>query len=161
MSFLRHQRDILSKMKRVILIFTLIVFAGCADKKPGVTPPNAIWPYEFYNKFNLRTIVSSYANKLRYYCASYPKDFFRPDQLYMPNSDKIIIYDENRSLSFELISSNQVIIVDKVKDKYDAQHLYTIYYNEEADDYRADTFFIKMRENCVNLVLKQDGNVSK
>lgn len=148
-------------MKKIVLMVILIFFAACADKKPGITPPYSIWPYEFYNKFNLRTIVSSYSNQVRYYCESYPKDFFRPDQLYMPNSDKIIIYDENRSLSFELISPDQVIIVDKVKDKYNAQHLYTVYYNEEADDYRADTFFIKVRENCVNLLLKQDENVSK
>ena len=139
----------------------LIFLNACSDKKPGIQPPNSIWPYEFYEKFNLRTIVSSYVNQVRYYCATYPKDFFRPDQLYMPNNEKIIIYDENRSLSFEIISTNQVIVVDKVKGKYDAQHLYTIYYNEEADDYRADMFFIKARENCVELSLKQDENVSK
>ena len=149
-------------MKKIIILsIILILFSACADKKPGITPPFSIWPYEFYNKFNLRTIVSSYSKKVRYYCGSYPKDFFKPDQLYMPNSDKVIIYDENRSLSFELVSSNQVIIVDEIKNKYNASHLYTIYYNEEADDYRADTFFIKVRENCVDLVLKQDINASK
>ena len=68
-------------MKKIILIVILIFLNACSDKKPGIPPPNSIWPYEFYEKFNLRTIVSSYANKVRYYCASYPKDFFRPDQL--------------------------------------------------------------------------------
>ena len=148
-------------MKKIILVVILIFLQACSDKKPGITPPHTIWPYEFYEKFNLRTIVSSYVNQVRYYCATYPKDFFRPDQLSMPNDEKIIIYDENRTLSFELISADQVIIIDQVKDRYDAQHLYRIYYNEEADDYRSDMFYIKPRKNCIELSLKHDENVSK
>jgi len=148
-------------MKNVVLIALLFFFNACSDKHPGINPPNAIWPYEFYNKFNLRTIVSSYSNKLKYYCASYPKDFFTKDQLYMPNTDKIVIYDLNNTLSFEIVSKNQVIVTDQVNDSYDAQHLYQIYYNEEHDDYRADLFYIKQRESCVPYVIKVDENVSK
>ena len=148
-------------MKRYLLICLSLVFIGCGEKKPGVIPPHNIWPYELYQKFNLRTIVSSYNPYLKYYCASYPKDFFKADNLYMPNTDKIVIYDLNKTLSFELVSKNQVIVTDQVDDSYFAQHLYEIYYNEENDDYRADLYFIKKREDCVPLVLKEDENVSK
>ena len=149
-------------MKKLLIIFLLLLFTACSDKKPGVQMPSLVWPYEFYNKFNLRTIVSSYSTQLRYYCASYPKDFFKADKVIMPNTDKVIIEDEQRLLSFELVSRNQLIIVDEIKDgSYQAKHLYTIYYNEEDDDYRTDTFFIKPRADCQELILKEDANVSK
>lgn len=80
----------------------------------------------------------------------------------MPTTDKVVIEDGQRLLSFELVSRNQLIIADEVKDgSYQAKHLYTIYYNEEYDDYRADTFFIKPRTDCQELILKEDTNVSK
>jgi len=149
-------------MRTLIYIFFILVLTACSDKRPGIEPPSAIWPYEFYNKFNLRTIVSSYGLPLRYYCASYPKDFFRPDKVVMPNTDKVVIQDEKRLLSFEIISQNQIIVVDEVKDgSYQAKHLYTIYYNEEHDDYRADLFFIQEKEDCAALILKDDENVSQ
>ena len=148
-------------MKKIFLIVLILLLSACSSKKPGTQIDSSIWPYELYQKFNLRTIVSSYGNYLRYYCASYPKDFFKADNLYMPSTDKIVIYDLNKTLSFELVSKNQVIVTDQVNDSYYAQHLYTIYYNEENDDYRADTFFIKQREDCVPLVFKEDENVSK
>lgn len=149
-------------MRTFIYIFLLFVFSACSDKKPGIEPPSAIWPYEFYNKFNLRTIVSSYSGYLRYYCASYPKDFFHPDKVVMPNTDKVVIQDEKRLLSFDIISQDQIVVVDEMKDgSYHAKHLYTIYYNEENDDYRADMFFIEPREKCIALILREDENVSK
>ena len=140
----------------------LLIFTACSDKKPGITPPEAIWPYELYNRFNLRTIVSTYSKQVAYYCASYPKDFFKPENVVMPNTEKVVIEDEKRYLSFELVSRDQVIVVDKIKEgAYDAQHLYKIYYNEEHDDYRTDLYFIDKRKDCVELVFKEDGNVSK
>jgi len=152
---------ILALMKNTVIVVLVFLISACSDKKPGVEIESSIWPYELYTKFNLRTIVSSYSNHLKYYCASYPKDFFRKDQLYMPSTDKIVIYDLNRTLSFELVSKNQVIVTDQVNDSYNAQHLYTIYHNEENDDYRSDMFYIQSHPNCRPLVLKADENVSK
>ena len=148
-------------MKKIFLIVLILLLSACSSKKPGIEIDTDIWPYELYEKFNLRTIVSSYGNSLRYYCASYPKDFFKADSLYMPSTDKIVIYDLNKTLSFELVSKNQVIVTDQVNDSYNAQHLYTIYYNEENDDYRTDLYYIHKREDCVPLVFKDDENVSK
>jgi len=148
-------------MKHIGLAFIVLLIVACSSKKPGVEPDSNIWPYEFYEKFNLRTIVSSYSPYLRYYCASYPKDFFRKDQVYMPNSDKVVVYDLNRTLSFEVVNKDNIIVTDQVNDTYDAQHLYQIYYNEEHDDYRADLFYIPKRKDCVDFPLKEDENVSK
>ena len=149
-------------MRNIALLFLLLMFTGCSDKKPGVKPPEAIWPYEFYNRFNLRTIVSTYSTQVKYYCASYPKDFFKPENVMMPNTEKVVIEDDKRYLSFEIVSRDQVIVVDKIKEgSYNAQHLYQIYYNEEYDDYRTDLYFIDKRDDCVKLVFKEDENVSK
>ncbi|MDF1882011.1 hypothetical protein JHD50_11995 [Sulfurimonas sp. MAG313] len=148
-------------MKHILWGILLLLLSACSDKKPGVIPPSPIWPMEFYEKFNLRTIVSSYGNILKYACESYPKDFFTSDQLYMPNTSTIVIYDLNRTLTFEITSLSQVIVKDQMNDSYEAEHLYTIYYNEEHNDYRTDLFFIKKKKNCLYLGRKKDANVSK
>ena len=148
-------------MHKMILLFLILILTACSSKKPGVEVPRDLWPYELYEKFNLRTIVSSYSNHLKYYCLSYPKDFYKPDQLYMPNTQSIIIKNKVRLLSFEIVSRDHIIVTDEVEDAYKARHYYKIYYNEEFDDYRADTFFIKQRNNCVEYIMPDDENVSK
>lgn len=148
-------------MQKIILLFLILFLTACSSKKPGLEVSKDIWPYELYQKFNLRTIVSSYSNHLNHYCLSYPKDFFRADQLYMPNTQKIVIQNKTRFLSFELISRDEVIVVDIVEGMYKARHLYKIYYNEEFDDYRTDMFFIKQKDDCIKFIIPSDENVSK
>jgi len=148
-------------MYKIILLSLLLIFTACSSKKPGVKIENELWPYELYQKFNLRTVVSSYSNHLQYYCLSYPKDFFRPDQVYMPNTQKIVMRNETRILSFELISKDGIIIRDEVEGTYKAAHYHKIYYNEEADDYRVDLFYIEQSKDCVKFVIPNEQNVSK
>jgi len=146
----------------LVLIFFITLMTGCAPKTPGLLPTNEIWPYELYNRFNLRTVFSSYTNSLKYYCATYPKDFYRPDQLYMPDTDTIVIEDEHKILTFQFITYDQISLTDETKSgNYKAKHLYTIYYNEEFDDYRTDTFYIKKREECEEYIIPEDLNVSE
>ncbi len=147
-------------MKTVILCLVILLLSSCSSKAPGIKPPFVIYPYEFYERFNLRTILSSYDGYLKHYCASYPKDFFRPDQLYMPNTDKIVIQDKDKRLTFELFAEDKVIVVDEHFDgSYKAKYLYKIYYNEEHDDFRTDRFFIQKPKDCKEYVLqpRQDG----
>ncbi len=145
----------------LVLGLGLFLFAGCSQKHPGAQIDEPVWPYEFYKRFNLRTIISSYSNQLKFVCASYPREFYLPGGVVMPNSDKVVIEDKDRYLSFDLVSTDQVIIEDVLKDgKYHAKHLYTFYYNEEHDDFRADTFYIPIHPKCVPLILKEDENVS-
>ena len=148
-------------MKTLSLFFLFFLFIGCAPKKPGIEISEDIWPYELYLKFNLRTIVSSYGNHLTHYCTSYPKDYFKADKVYMPNTQKVIIKSKTRYLSFKLVGQDKVIVEDIVEGSYKATHLHTIYYNEEFDDYRAEIFFIKQKENCQEFVIPNDENVSE
>lgn len=149
-------------MKKIILIILTLFLSGCGAKAPGIAPPFVIYPYEFYERFNLRTILSSYTGDLKYFCASYPKDFFRPDELYMPNMDKIIIQNETKRLSFELFTEDKVIVTDETLDgSYNAKYLFKIYYNEEHDDFRTDRFFIQKRENCQEYRLKPKPKTQK
>ncbi len=152
-------------MKRQTLLLSLlliVLLSACANKLPGAKITKEIWPYELYNKLNLRTLVSRYNNGLRYYCASYPKDFFRPDQVYMPNTDKIIMENNETLLSFEFITNEQIILVYEKKDgSYKSKEAHTIYYNEAHDDYRVNNFYIKKRKDCVKYVIPQDNNETK
>jgi len=146
----------------ISLTLLIVLFTACSPKAPGVKPPFVIYPYEFYERFNLRTILSSYDGHLKFYCASYPKDFFTPEELYMPNTDKIIIQNETKRLTFELFSEDKVIIIDeRIDGSYSAKFLYKIYYNEEHDDFRTDRFFIEKPKDCKEYVLKQEKEEKK
>ena len=116
---------------------------------------------ELYEKFNLRTTLSSYSNALKTYCSSYPKDFYRPDQVTMPNTDKVVMENEFMLLSFEFITQDKVVMVDEVKGGLSKiQRGLTLYYNEDKDEYRSDTFFIEKSDNCIEFVIAQDKNNS-
>jgi hypothetical protein len=143
-------------MKTIALLLTALLLGGCSPRQPGVKPPFLIYPYEFYDRFNLRTVISSYNNALKYYCASYPKDFFAREQLTMPNTDTLVIEDESRKLVFELYEQDKVVLTEETKDgSYYAKYLYTIYYNEENDDFRTDRFFIPKSENCREYIIQK------
>lgn len=152
-------------MKRQALLLSLlliILLSACANRLPGTKITKEVWPYELYTKLNLRTLISRYSNRLRYYCASYPKDFFRSDQVYMPNTDKIIMENNETLLSFEFITNEQIILVFENKDgSYKSKEAHTIYYNEENDDYRVNNFYIKKPKDCVEYVIAQDNNETK
>jgi hypothetical protein len=148
-------------MKKVVLVLLVLLLGGCSAQKPGVKPPFLIYPYEFYERFNLRTIISSYSDAMKHYCATYPKDFFTRDQLTMPNTDTLVLEDESKKLVFELYEQDRVIVTEETKDgSYYAKYLYTIYYNEENDDFRTDRFFIPKREKC-KTYRRKDANQSK
>ncbi len=79
----------------------------------------------------------------------------------MPNTDKIIIENKEKRLTFELFSDDKVIVIDERFDgSYRAKYLYKIYYNEEHDDFRTDRFYIEKPKDCKAYVLpkKSDKN---
>lgn len=144
-------------MKMIILILLTLLLVSCSPKTPGIKPPFVINPYEFYERFNLRTIISSYSGYVEYYCATYPKDFFRPDQLYMPDMETLVIESEQRRLIFELYEEDRVIVIEENKDgTYRAKYLYKIYYNEEHDDFRTDRFYIPKKEDCQEYIIPSE-----
>ncbi|WP_157038340.1 hypothetical protein, partial [Photobacterium ganghwense] len=49
------------------------VFASIAYSSIGA---EQVTTQDLYEKFNMRTIYSSYGQRLKYYCESYPKQFF-------------------------------------------------------------------------------------
>jgi len=152
----------MKKFSVFILVLLILFLSSCSVKGPGVEVDTEIWPYELYKKFNLRTVHSRYSYGLRYYCSSYPKDYFRPDQLYMPNTDKIVMENNETLLSFEFLTNSQVIMVDESKDgTYRSKEIYTIYYNEEHDDYRVSVRYIKKHQKCIPYVIAKDINNSE
>ena len=148
--------------KVVMGLLLLMGMHGCSSKRPESKLPSPIWPYQFYERFNLRTILSSYEGDLRRFCATYPKDFFTPAQLYMPDTESIVIENNNRKLIFEFRADETLIVTDEVKDgSFKARTFFKIYYDEEHDDFRTDNLFVKKRENCQKYTIPDEGNVTK
>lgn len=136
-------------MKKVVWVALILILGACSSKQPGTDPAFVIYPYDFYEKFNLRTIISSYRNHLHYYCTRYPKDFFKENEIRTANNKLLILDNGNKTLTFEMVAYNKVIITDLDRqNKYKSKSLYTFFYNKEADDFRVYEFFIKQKDNC-------------
>lgn len=150
-------------MKKTLVSLSLLMMLGaCASKQTDAKLLSEVWPYEFYERFNLRTILSSYNWQMKNYCGSYPKDFFTPEQLYMPNTESIVIENAQKRLVFEIRTDDKVVIIDEVKDgSYGAKSVYTIYHDKKNDDYRTRKLYIQKKENCQKYVIPRDENVSK
>ena len=137
-------------MKKIIsLISILIMMNACSAKKIGVDPHFVIYPYDFYEKFNLRTIISSYRLQLQNSCLSYPKDFFEEQDMRVADNKFLALENTERKLMFEMVAYNQVIITDQAEEGgYESKSLYTFFYNKQEDDFRVDEFFIRKNESC-------------
>lgn len=136
-------------MQKIILIIFILFIGGCASQRPGVDPLFVIYPYDFYEKFNLRTVISSYRNQLAYFCASYPKDFFQEKDIRIADGKFLVLDNGERLLTFEMIAYNQVIMTDEIPQSgYKGEGTYTFYYNKEADDFRVSEFLIDKKSDC-------------
>lgn len=69
---------------RIAALLLALVLTACASSDTAQTvAERQITPEEFFNAFNMRTIGSFMWPRLRYYCESYPKDYFnnrKPDE---------------------------------------------------------------------------------
>jgi len=149
-------------MKKVVLVIILVFLSACSQKSPGILVNKPVWPYELYEKLNLRTFLNSYSNALHYYCASYPKDFYRPEQVSMPNGDKIVMQNADMLLSFEFVADDQVVMIEERKDgTLRNEHSFMLYYNEDVDEYRSNSFFIEAKKECLPYVIAKDKNETK
>lgn len=107
---------------------------------------------DLYSKFNMRTIKSSYGQRLKYYCESYPSDYF-------PVSGKRIVADENilqltageDSWTIKLLSPDKIGIANSITSgSYDSFTEYDIHFDNDSGEWRADETFIEIGADCVN-----------
>jgi hypothetical protein len=132
----------------IVLVFLL---AACATGDQSEKDNKQITPISFYNSFNMRSFSGSFGNNLRYYCESYPKDFFQ-----------ISIIEENfLEISYEEIivwrinfkSHNTINIYDAVySGSYRDHSIFDVIFDEDNQDWRRPGFYAPPEPDCIKNV---------
>lgn len=102
--------------------------------------------YGLYEKFNMRSIFSSFGQRLKYYCQSYPKDFFMVTNI---SENKLELEADDDVWEFTIEEPNIIYINNTITSgTYNSSVRYEIYYVEKNNDWRSRETFIDISEDC-------------
>jgi hypothetical protein len=73
---------------------------------------NEITLDKFFNKFNMRSTLSSMGPQLRYWCGSYPSEFF---EIKEKMEDRLVLVrDGDQYWDVTILGNNKVVIYDRI-----------------------------------------------
>jgi outer membrane lipoprotein-sorting protein len=93
-------------MKKLLGIMVLTLLLS------GNASANEITLDKFFNKFNMRSTLSSMGPQLRYWCGSYPSEFFEIKEK-MENRF-ILVRNENHFWDITILDDNKVVIYNRI-----------------------------------------------
>lgn len=95
---------------------------------------NEITLDKFFNKFNMRSTLSSMGPQLRYWCGSYPYEFFEIKE----KMDKrlVLVRDEDQFWDVTILDNNKVVIYDRITNgTYFSEDESQLIYMSEKDEW--------------------------
>jgi len=115
-------------MKKLLLtiLLTLVLSGGASA--------NEITLDKFFNKFNMRSTLSSMGPQLRYWCGSYPYEFFEIKE----KMDKrlVLVRDEDQFWDVTILDNNKVVIYDRITNgTYSTEDEAQLIYMSEKDEW--------------------------
>jgi len=134
-------------MKSILLLLTLIPFNVFATE---------ITLNDIFEKFNMRTIYSSYGQRLKYYCGTYPKDIFlKGNAKFNKKENKLELHSGSDIWVFKIEGSNKIFLNNKVTSAtYDSGKEYAVKFDAKNNDWRVNKILIKEPKGCKKYVLK-------
>ncbi len=128
------------KLKYILLVVILLPLNVYAGK---------VTLNDVYHKFNMRTIDSSYGQRLQYYCGTYPKDYFSKKQAAFKNNNTLELVSGDDVWVFTIKESNKIMLLNKITTgTYNDVREYTISFDKINNDWRAGKVRIKKPVNC-------------
>ena len=98
---------------------------------------NEITLDKFFNKFNMRSTLSSMGPQLRYWCGSYPYEFFEIKE----KMDKrlVLVRDEDQFWDVTILDNNKVVIYDRITNgTYSSEDEAQLIYMSDKDEWWDD-----------------------
>lgn len=104
---------------------------------------NKITPLSLYHRFNLRTIFSSYGQRVKYYCETYPFEYFSSEQ--MKVEDNTLILDNGDDyLTLTIQDDGQIGISNQISQgTYNTSENYVVNIGQEQDIRASETYIDK------------------
>lgn len=95
---------------------------------------NEITLDKFFNKFNMRSTLSSMGPQLRYWCGSYPSEFFEIKEK-MENRF-ILVRNENHFWDITILDDNKVVIYNRITNgTYSFEDEAQLIYIDDKDEW--------------------------
>jgi len=118
-------------MKKLLGIVVLCSLLG------GNASANEITLDKFFNKFNMRSTLSSMGPQLRYWCGSYPSEFFEIKEK-MENRF-ILVRNENHFWDITILDDNKVVIYNRITNgTYSFEDEAQLIYIDDKDEWWDD-----------------------
>ena len=95
---------------------------------------NEITLDKFFNKFNMRSTLSSMGPQLRYWCGSYPSEFF---EIKEKMEDRLVLVrDGDQYWDVTILGNNKVVIYDRITNgTYSSEDEAQLIYVSEKDEW--------------------------
>jgi len=118
-------------IKKLLGIMVLCSLLG------GNASANEITLDKFFNKFNMRSTLSSMGPQLRYWCGSYPSEFFEIKEK-MENRF-ILVRNENHFWDITILDDNKVVIYNRITNgTYSFEDEAQLIYIDDKDEWWDD-----------------------
>lgn len=115
-------------MKKIFLtiLFTLVLSGGASA--------NEITLEKFFNKFNMRSTLSSMGPQLRYWCGSYPSEFFEIKE--KMDNRLILVRDGDQYWDVTILGNNKVVLYDRITNgTYSTEDEAQLIYMSDKDEW--------------------------
>jgi len=112
-------------------------------------PPQLL---EIYRNFNMRSIPSSFGQRLKFYCESYLDEYFAPEHIEDAGPTAFVLNNGDDVWRIEYLSDTQIRIDQTITSgSYRSSSEHTISYFPQSQDWRADETWIVHKSDCVTL----------
>tara|TARA_B110000977_G_scaffold139686_1_gene177304 strand:+ start:49 stop:462 length:414 start_codon:yes stop_codon:yes gene_type:complete len=115
-------------MKKIISILTFLILSSNSSFSKEINIDT------FFNKFNMRSTLSSMGPQLRYWCGSYPSEFFEIKE----EKDKrvILVRDKDQFWDVSFLDNNKVVIYDRITNgTYSTEEVVQLIYVDEKEEW--------------------------
>ena len=95
---------------------------------------NEITLDKFFNKFNMRSTLSSMGPQLRYWCGSYPSEFFEIKE--KMDERLVLVRDGDQYWDVTILGNNKVVIYDRITNgTYSIEDEAQLIYMSDKDEW--------------------------
>ena len=115
-------------MKKILSILTILILSSNSSFSKEINIDT------FFNKFNMRSTLSSMGPQLRYWCGSYPNEFFEIKE----EKDKrvILVRDKDQFWDVSFLDNNKVVIYDRITNgTYSTEEVVQLIYVDEKGEW--------------------------
>lgn len=144
---IRMPRKTLALLLLICLTAVPVTLTRAETQAAPDTPPQ-ITPQDFYERFNMRTILSSVGPRLNYHCESFPFEFFSITEM----TDDYLELEEDGYPQWYInfLGDNTIeLFISVWGTTYRSNTEYRLIFDTETQQWRASTTFINIPDNCV------------